>query len=233
MKQLSILEKTQQLDTGISEKYFCSDLVDSAFLDILKILFGDTVLTKIRKEKPSTYQTLFKKFQELKYSATPGSSHKMILSFPFKTITSLMKESSKETLKKGVTLPACYNGTITVLDDCLVIDATVLISCFSQINTRIVGLIKTVFSTDTYADVKNLVMFGDLAESKIIQTAVENEFKVSQAKIVLVPTEPSLAVLKGAVICGHDPVIIGNEVNRYKFTGYQLIRCSRRDLIAN
>lgn len=207
---MKILKEKQELNPEIS----CNDLVDRGFLEILNILFGEPVMKKVQKEKPSTYQSLFKRFQELKYSATPSSSHRMMLSFPFKTIMGLMEKSSREEFKKSVTLQGKYNGTLTVLDDCLMMDAGVVISCFSQINTKLVNFIKSVCSEYAYAhtDVENVVLFGDLAESNIIQTAVENAFPL---KTVVVPQEASLASLKGAVLCGHDPVIIGNELNRY------------------
>lgn len=213
-KQLSILKEKQELDPVISEKYSCGDLVDSEFLKILSTIFGETAIEQFRNEKPRTYQSLFTRFQELKYSATPTSSHKMILSFAFKNIISLMDRSSRAAIKKCFTLQDKYKSTITVLDDYLMMDAGVVISCFSQINKNLVELIKSVCQEAEYADVIDVVLFGDLAESMIIKRAVEQEFPL---KTVVVPEEPSLAILKGAVLCGHDPGIIGNELNRYRY----------------
>ena len=67
---------------------------------------------------------------------------------------------------------------------------------------------------DQLKDVSNIVLVGGYAESKLLQDCIKSKFS---SKTVIIPNQPGLAVLKGAVIFGHDPSIIAERICRYTY----------------
>lgn len=72
----------------------------------------------------------------------------------------------------------------------------------------------TVIKNKKVQQVDKILMVGGFSESSIVRTAVTRAFP--NVKVVA-PSEPGLAVLKGAVIFGHDPSAISTRVSRHTF----------------
>lgn len=62
--------------------------------------------------------------------------------------------------------------------------------------------------------VHNVILVGGFSESKIIQEAVKT---ILTGKKVVIPQDSGLAVLKGAVLYGHNPGIVSARISRYTY----------------
>lgn len=68
-------------------------------------------------------------------------------------------------------------------------------------------------------------MVGGFSESVILQEAVKNVFP---GRNVIIPAEPGLVVVKGAVAFGHDPSLISSRISKYTY-GTNIIEDFRAD----
>ncbi|XP_052229533.1 heat shock 70 kDa protein 12B-like isoform X2 [Dreissena polymorpha] len=66
-----------------------------------------------------------------------------------------------------------------------------------------------------HAEIKIVVLVGGFAESSIVQENLRSKLKEKFAEVkVVVPTSPFRAVLTGAVIFGHNPLIFTSRISR-------------------
>ncbi|XP_060556739.1 heat shock 70 kDa protein 12A-like isoform X4 [Ruditapes philippinarum] len=89
---------------------------------------------------------------------------------------------------------------------------------FKETCIKMFDVMKIVLGSDGLKDCRTVVLVGGFAESPIVvqhirQAIVENFPDVK----VVVPTSPFQAVLKGAVLYGHDPMIFRSRIARCTF----------------
>ncbi|WAR12107.1 HS12B-like protein [Mya arenaria] len=78
----------------------------------------------------------------------------------------------------------------------------------------IVKFIQQIRTTDELGMIHTILMFGGFSESKYVQERIENE--IPGVRLVI-PTDPSLAVLKGAVLYGKTPRAITERIARFSY----------------
>ncbi|CAG2215188.1 unnamed protein product [Mytilus edulis] len=61
------------------------------------------------------------------------------------------------------------------------------------------------------SDLHHIIMVGGFSECELVQTAMRQKFP---SKKIIIPDEAGLAVLRGAVLFGHQPKIIGKRILR-------------------
>jgi molecular chaperone DnaK (HSP70) len=65
---------------------------------------------------------------------------------------------------------------------------------------RIIGLIKSVLTNTNARGISTILLVGGFSECHLAQAAIRDVFS---DKTIISPEEPSLVVLKGAVLFGH------------------------------
>ncbi|XP_033742907.1 heat shock 70 kDa protein 12A-like [Pecten maximus] len=70
------------------------------------------------------------------------------------------------------------------------------------------------FKKEETQGVHNVILVGGFSESKIIQEAVKT---ILTGKRVVIPQDCGLAVLKGAVLYGHNPGIVSARISRFTY----------------
>ena len=86
---------------------------------------------------------------------------------------------------------------------------------FNVTNRRIVETIKDILKMEELQDVKTMVFVGGFAESKIAIDEIKRDLLEKYDGIQFVtPTSPFRAVLAGAVLYGHNPLIFRSRISR-------------------
>ncbi|KAK3099610.1 hypothetical protein FSP39_007013 [Pinctada imbricata] len=67
---------------------------------------------------------------------------------------------------------------------------------------------------ETTSAVTDIIMVGGFSDSKIVRQMVKRTFPKHR---VIEPVEASLAVLKGAVLYGHDPIMVSSRICKYTY----------------
>lgn len=86
---------------------------------------------------------------------------------------------------------------------------------FEEPIKHIIEKLRNVIDNDKHeSEISMIVMVGGFSESDILQTRVKEAFPALK---IVVPGDAGLAVLKGAVIFGHEPKVISTRICRYTY----------------
>ena len=79
---------------------------------------------------------------------------------------------------------------------------------------KIVTHLQDLFLQTAVKRINIIVMVGGFSESRCLQREISRAFP---AKKLVIPSDPGMAVVKGAVIYGHDPKAIVSRISRYTY----------------
>jgi len=114
--------------------------------------------------------------------------------------------------------------TVSYTGDKLRLTPERAIGIFKPTCDQIVQHLKIIFENPSVKGTDAILMVGGFSESKMLQIAIKENFR---DKRIIIPEEAGLAVLKGAVIFGHNPSAI--VARRAKFTyGTDICKGSER-----
>lgn len=85
---------------------------------------------------------------------------------------------------------------------------------FTQTCDKITSHLKDIFNQPSVRGTDTILMVGGFSESRMLQTAVRQAFPDMR---FVIPAEAGLAVLKGAVIFGHNPTAIASRVSKFTY----------------
>ena len=103
-------------------------------------------------------------------------------------------------------------GEVELIRDKLMRSSGKMQDSFGRSKEAIQKYLNNLFSLDTLQGVDSLCMVGGYSESVILQTFIRETCK---DKTVIIPANAGLAVLKGAVLYGHDPSVIAERKCRF------------------
>jgi molecular chaperone DnaK (HSP70) len=142
-----------------------------------------------------------------------GSTGKVNMSIPYSTINSLCQDFECQPLET-IIKKSSYSDQITIRGDKIRIDADLMKSVFYGTIEKIKVLVQEMFSEISPLQVPFILLVGGLAECKMIHASLKQAFPT---KKFIVPEEPGISVLKGAVLFGHVPDFIACRVMRYSY----------------
>lgn len=85
---------------------------------------------------------------------------------------------------------------------------------FEETCNKIVNHLEDIFGKPEVTGTETILMVGGFSESTMLQHYIKTNFP---DKRVIIPEEAGLAVLKGAVIFGHNPKAIASRVTKYTY----------------
>ncbi|XP_052760640.1 heat shock 70 kDa protein 12A-like [Mya arenaria] len=190
--------------------------VDDAFLALFNKITGVDIIERLKREYMEDYIELVRNFEMKKRDITdkPGTT---LIRIPV-SVMDLAEEMTGKTLKQMLQ-DSPYKQSIRQDKDKMKIDTKVLVSLFDTTLESIVSHVSTLFQ-ETAQDCKTILMVGGLSDSELLQEKVKSVFK---NKSPIVPLDAGLAVLKGAVIFGHNKREIVSRIARYSY-GLKTVR---------
>lgn len=186
--------------------------VDNAFEHFLGELVGKEVVSKFKDSHMEDYIELFRNFEIKKRETSLNNNAKVTLRLPlsfFETVTKISSRTLQECIIKTK-----YREMLTVMGDKVRMDVDVMRSFFDDSVRNTLQHVEMLLGQPKVHDCSAIVMVGGFSESPILQEAVREKF--SNLKII-VPDEAGLAVLKGAVIFGHNPKTIAERVCKFTY----------------
>lgn len=132
-------------------------------------------------------------------------------------LPSIIRELVKE--NKGQALAECiaessYKDGVTLVSDKLNINLKIVLSLFETTVDSITSHLQKLLLSPELKDCSTIVMVGGFSESSVLQDRVRRRFS---DHIVIIPTDAGVAVLKGAVMFGHDPKAIAQRILKYTY----------------
>lgn len=98
-----------------------------------------------------------------------------------------------------------FKGILSVTGDTIRANAEYAKEVFKDSTQQIVKHMKKLIRDPEVAGIQTILMVGGFSESPVLQGAIRENFPKLR---VIVPPEAGLAVLKGAVLFGHEPFYI-------------------------
>ena len=191
--------------------------VDRAFETFLETIGGEDTLQTFKNSYMEDYLLLIREFEAKKRA---GNNTKVRITVPLSFETLVKKKRGVKNMAT-VLEKSQYKGRVNYKNKKLMFDEpTVFKSFFNQAINGVIHCIKDILKEKSCDDLSDIIMVGGFSESELIQKSLREEFP---SKRFLIPYDPGLAVLKGAVYFGHIPNAISKRVARFTY-GVQICR---------
>ena len=187
--------------------------MDNAFLLFLEHILGPEVMERFRDENKDDFIDLMREFEVKKRSVEPDMNSKVTIKIPI-SVHELYRDIHDAEIRDSIRKNQKLSDKITFAGDKLRVEADVLKGMFEETCNNIVRHLKEIFEEPTVRGTETILMVGGFSESPMVRHAVEKGFK---DKRIIVPHEAGLAVLKGAVIYGHNDHVITSRISRYTY----------------
>lgn len=189
--------------------------VDRAFENFLETIGGINTLEIFKRKHMEDYLILINEFEAKKRDGgnttvrirIPLSLEKLVKSTYKKNIAAILENSE-------------YKNDASFKNKKLSLTTKIFQSFFREAIEGVIKCVEDILKEDSCVDLSDIIMVGGFSESKFIQKSLREKFKSHR---FLIPDEPGLAVLKGAVYFGHIPYAISGRVSRFTY-GVQICR---------
>ncbi|XP_052276645.1 heat shock 70 kDa protein 12A-like isoform X2 [Dreissena polymorpha] len=188
--------------------------VDRAFRVLLADIVGNDIITELETTHTSDYIDIFREFETMKRKFSVSMADKITFKVPI-ALNDLFKAKHGKDIKEHLRSLPKFQDKITWISDKLRMDAEVAKGLFKEACTSAASHLEALFMRAEVKDVDTVLMVGGFSESPMLQKYVQDA--VPSSKKFIIPNEAGLAVLKGAVIFGHSPLVIKERRSRYTY----------------
>ena len=186
--------------------HFGGTQVDDNFIQLLKDIFGEEVLSQYRSENPADWLQMMINFERRKRGFNPkdrSQSLNIALSYEFVDSYQTLTGKNIKTLKQT---------GISFASGMLRLSCDIMDKLFNPVVSGIVDHVKDLLQKPVLREVSHVLLVGGFGESLVLQEALRGA--LNDKTELLVPSEASLCVLKGATLFGHLPGTIAKRVAR-------------------
>ncbi|KAL4232761.1 Heat shock 70 kDa protein 12A [Mactra antiquata] len=187
--------------------------IDEAFHDLLSDIVGTTIMEDFQRTNMEDYIGLFREFEVKKRKFKKDMPERINLKVPVALAKAFEHKHSKS-IKDHIATKTQYSGHIIWTGDKLRIGADIARNLYTEAFDKISNHLKSLFAEDHVKDISTVLLVGGFSESEMLQSMIRELFPT---KKLIIPADPGLAVLKGAVIFGHDPQIIKERICRFTY----------------
>ncbi|XP_022325854.2 heat shock 70 kDa protein 12A-like [Crassostrea virginica] len=194
------------------------DSVNIRFFEYLETVFGENVMSKFKSD--NTYKAalydLEMEIEQKKRCLEFDSKSNIVIVIP-PNLVDLFEENDKS-----------FNEHVQSLEGIeykkgkLHINKTIITEIFKPSVTGIVTLVRDILTQHQITNLSNIMVVGGFSRSQIIYKTVTDVFSAESINVIR-PTDPDMAVLKGAVLYRYWPEVV--RTRRSPFTyGSRLLR---------
>ncbi|XP_021363012.1 heat shock 70 kDa protein 12A-like isoform X1 [Mizuhopecten yessoensis] len=178
--------------------------VDGAFVEFMMKVIGFEEMDKFAQSFRGDLLTLHKEFESKKRVFDPTSQDYISIKVPA-ILRRIYEVNAKQPLQLKVDNSE-FGDLVKMHGDNINIDPEIFDDFFKSAGELILTHVMKVLSSKKGRNVKTIVMVGGFAQAASIQSLMRKKFP---DMTILMPNEPELAVLKGAVLYGHEfaPII--------------------------
>lgn len=186
--------------------------IDIEFEKLLYEIFGADFMEQFKLKRPAGFVDLMVAFEARKRNASPYKDTPLNISLPFSFIDYYKKckgNSVENAIKKHGNKDIKWSS-----QGMLRLEPAAMTELFRPTVTNIKQHISNVLNNPRIGTIHYLFLVGGFAESQILQKDIRDAFS-GQVKVII-PQGVSLAILRGAVLFGLDPMVV--NVRRSRMT---------------
>ena len=187
--------------------------VDEAFRNFFIKIVGEDVMKNFELGCTADFIDMFREFETKKRNIKQEQGGKVTFKVPIR-LSELFEELNGEKIKAKLEKMKEYKGRLTWVGDKLRIESDLMKALFDESINSIVKHVDDLLKDKASKGTETILLVGGFSESTLLQEAFRRNFK---GKRIIIPEEAGLAVLKGAVMFGHNPLTILSRVARYSY----------------
>jgi len=187
--------------------------VDLAFLDFLQSITGPNVMERFRKDCQDDYVDLLREFEVKKRMVSPSLDARTTYRIPI-SLFDIFRDMEDKEFKEAVRERGELAEQVSFIGDKMRLEPIAAKSFFKNTTEKIVDHLQHLFSDSKAGEASSILMVGGFSESQMLCDAVQKAFP---DKRVIMPSEAGLAVLKGAVIFGHNSNVIKSRIAKHTY----------------
>ncbi|OWF40770.1 heat shock 70 kDa protein 12B-like [Mizuhopecten yessoensis] len=189
--------------------------VDHAFQVLLSGIIGNGAFHSFMEKNKADMVEFFRDFEVKKRTIKPNASSDEKVTFKVpSTMNDACKDENSNDIATIVKSKQHFKGNLSVVGDKLRVSGDRAKELFKDPVKHIVAHLKKLLDEPSARGVKSILMVGGFSESLVLQDAIKKGFPNLR---MIVPQDAGLAVLKGAVIFGHEPRAITSRVCKYTY----------------
>ena len=185
-------------------------LVDETFLDYLKQVYGIESFENYKKNKTDDYYYLLREFETSKRSLQVENDINKELQLRIPVSFYRLAESKRTEVQNTLNDSDIY----CVGGDKMRIKHRIFQQFFDTSKLKIEQYISELLEYDTLKDISAIVLVGGFANSQLLRDFLQKKYV---GKNVIIPHRAESAVLRGAVVFGHDPAGIAERRCRFTY----------------
>ncbi|KAL5012752.1 hypothetical protein ScPMuIL_011303 [Solemya velum] len=213
---ITALEITQNRSTKVLHQVsggpWGGTKMDDEFSQLLMSILGAPVFKKFQEDNMEDYLELSREFELMKRNIKPGANNKRTFRVPA-SLKDVFQTETKEKIQDVIN-DMSIRGKVKWIKDKMQIEASLMEQFFEKAIREIIKHIESLLQLPKLEFVTTILMVGGFSESAMLQEAVKSKFSNKQ---VLIPPDAGAAVLKGAVMYGHNPRTILERVCKYTY----------------
>ncbi|KAH3735128.1 heat shock 70 kDa protein 12A-like [Dreissena polymorpha] len=185
--------------------------VDKGFMDFIANMTGKDIIQHFKEKNIEDYLYLLRDFEIKKRNTDSKSPGLVTIRLPLSLIE--LVKNKGETIEQ-ILQSSRYANMATVTGDKFRLDVSIFRSFFKKSVDNIVLHLKQLLHEIDTTSIETILMVGGYSESPFLIETIEKKFP---RMTVIIPKDPGIAVLKGAVIFGHCPTSITKRVSKYTY----------------
>lgn len=182
--------------------------VNEEFEKFLEAIAGKGILESFARDHFNLYLDLMNDFEFKKIESSPKVRIRIPLEFE-----KYVNEKNGVRLAKALQ-NSYYRNTVTYKYYKLCFNLSEFEKLFRNAIDGIIECVANILTTNEFYDVNHIIMVGGFSNCGIVKKALREKFKTRR---FIIPIEPELADLKGAVYFGHLPNSISRRAARYTY----------------
>jgi hypothetical protein len=174
---------------------------------------GDKVFEEFSRSAPEDLIDIHREFETKKRNIRMDKTGKETIKIPAR-LTEMFETMTKKKAADAVKNNTDFQGKVTYTAGKLRVDSSVMKSWYDESCNQTVKHVKELFKNKASKGVETILLVGGFSESPMMQESLRVNFP---DKRLIVPEEAGLAVLKGAVLFGHNPITIVSRVAKCSY----------------
>ncbi|XP_022777848.1 heat shock 70 kDa protein 12A-like [Stylophora pistillata] len=182
--------------------------VDQEFEQLMIKAFGDDFIRRFKELFPSDWQVIMNRFEEQKRAEEEVDNDEISIALPLNFIKSCYHEIGEDDAINKRVQRFCPKN-VSVSSDYLNITMGMLGSLHRPIVTKIAEQMKSLLAKQSLQDVKTIFLVGGFSEAQFLRKEISRQFP---DKRILIPPDPQLAIIRGAVEFAQEPSLLRARV---------------------
>ncbi|XP_069129609.1 heat shock 70 kDa protein 12A-like [Argopecten irradians] len=209
-----------QSDLKLKELYMANGgewggtMVDKEFFNLLSEILGENVIQKFREYNQADTLELHRAFETKKRSISSTTDPKITFTLPVSLLDTFEQINPGQDVSAKIKSNSKFDKNLTWKMDRMRLSSNIAKDLFSKSVKKIVDHVIDLLHQPQVEQIQAILLVGGYSECPLLQEEIKKEFP---SKRLIIPNEAGLAVLKGAVINGHELEAVTERISRLTY----------------